>query len=589
MSAKNLKGKNSATPAVPVSISTAAETSAPISEPTPTAEPISTEAPSLENRDSLRRHFRHLLTLSDEGKQYINTVISQLKEPNADGEKRMIEVKTLTDPMAGEAVVVVDATTKASVLLLFTESYTTSAVPITDRAPSIKQSLVRGCQGHGEEAPKIVQMIVVDKAAGDYARADRMATHIYNIFSALDHRNDFNADIYKSLKFIPNTNVKAVRDFIDRRSPHAVQDRIDWGVLLEIESHSEATTGYLITAEPLHEAVMAVGGYTKFTIKQEPSGIKIQPICVISSIVSDIPVSGILNMAIPVAAGTAIMGNKWQLPYCTFGKDQPNLGYFFTEPDNKSLKFFTSMDELNGALMASFAPAIIAIDVPEGRAHLPELENLYQTSKSAQEPLVVGFPAVDETGKEKIEYRSFPVSVSSKFLLESAMRFFNTPGMKKDKKPSFNPIGANGAPMDPTPFAPFINYEGTVLLNGKLVDTRTCDYINLITLTKTTSLTTNTFLAQTTDPSYRAKNIQQLIGEDAVNLTYRGITVIIHPDFANALAELMSQAVRYYNQTSSQNNLPLYNLINGLGTQIGGNNTVYGGFNNTNNISNIYC
>lgn len=563
-------------PSLKVEVSTGVETKAaaaatPVVEET-TVVPESTDAPVLMNRDSFLRNFRQLCTLSDEGKTYIESISNMLKSADADGTKRNINVIDFIDPIAGEGRAVIDVTSNSAVLLLFTESYSPSNVPITDRAPAIAKKVGDGCEGHGQPKPTIIQMIIVDKA--DYSRADRMAAHIYNLFSAMDNKDKYNVDLYKKLRLIPNTSLRAVKDFIERRSPHAVQDRVDWGVVMEIETGMERTTGYLANDTPLRTPVLAIGGYTKFIIHQDPMGLKVYPICVISNITSDIPVSGILNFAIPIAAGNAIINNKWMAPYTTFGKDSPNLGYFFNDPETKSLKFFTTLEELQQNIVASFMPPVLGIDIPEGRAHIPELEKLYNTYGTQIEFLVKD-PVSGQMVK-KVD----TVSIADKFMLESADKFFG--GRFADFK-----ISSNGF-LKPTAAVPWTNYEGTVRLDKGMSDTRECDYLNLIAMTKTASPETNTFLVQSMQPDLRIKNISKLLGEDAVKTTYRCTTILLNSGFVSALANVLSSQVTYVNTMNLEMNIPLNNYISQTMTPVTGTNSIFGGYSYSNPVANIY-
>ncbi len=523
-----------------------------------------TAAPSL-SRDFFVGMFKQLCTLSDAGRQYIDTLVKLLKTES----KRSIDVFSINDSIAGECYAVIDVATNVYVLLMFTESYTTSNVPIADRAPAVHNTITSTKKGADGGRLKIIQSIVVDAETGDYARADRMAAHINNLFVAYDERVSPTAAIYTKMRLVPNTNLRSVKDYIDRRSPHAVQDRVDWGVVLEYESQSDVTKGYQTTDTPVRTPMMAVGGYTKFVVDYSSNPIKIYPICVISNVTSDIPVADILNIALPVAAGVAIRQLKWQTPYTQFGKDQPNLGYFFNDPESKSLKFYTSLDEVNASINSSFMPPMLAIDIPEGRAHLPQLEKLYDVDVMAgtySDP-----NNLDPTKDVKIAVNAPTRDI---FLNNISCSFY---------------AGVYKYFMPATMSSPFINYEGNVLLGGKRVDTRTCDYLNIVALTKTMNPATSSFLVQSPIHDARVKNIQQIVGEDAVKITYRSITVMINPVYVNRLADILSSIVNYVNPTNLDQSIPLINNINAvLQTPISGDNSVYGGYTYTNQIRNIY-
>lgn len=526
-----------------------------------------TAAPSV-SRDTFVGMFRQLCTLSDEGKQYIDTVTKLLKDD------RNIDVFSITDSIAGECYAIVDLTTNVYVLLMFMESYTPSNVPITDRAPAVNTKIVHSKKGRGGEDLKIIQSIIVDKDAGDYARADRMAAHIYNLFVAYDDTAlKPTAAIYTRMRMIPNTNVNAVKDYINRHSPHAVQDRIDWGVVLEYESMGEKVGGYQTTDAPIRTPMLAIGGYTKFVVDYNVSPVKIYPICVISNITSDIPTADILNIAIPVAAGVAISQGKWQAPYSIFGKDLPNLGYFFTDAENKQLKFYTTIEEVNNAIATSFMPAMLAIDIPEGRAHLPQLEKLYD-HRGVQKIYSNPQALIDPTKPDTI---NLMVPTSDAFLNDLSMSFYN------------DPTSGYKYYMPTVMSTPFINYEGRVLSGKDLIDTRACDYLSIMAMTKNVNEDTNSFLVQSQKSDARIEKIAKLIGETNVKITYRSTTVMLHPVYVNKLAEILSLLVNYANPANLNQSVPLINSINAmLNTPINGDNSIYGGYTYNNQIRNIY-
>jgi len=566
----------SSKPGLNVSVSTQPEAKTTVNVvPETTVAAGSTDAPVLETRESFLSRFRQLCTLSDEGKKYADTIVNYLQQADASGNKLVVKSISFDDPISGEGRAIIDVGTKSTVLLLFTESYTESSkVPITDRAPSIAKRLTGICEGNGIGTPNIVQMIIVSPE--DYSRVERMANHVYNLFSAMANKGAYNVSLYKQLRLIPNNNVEDVKAFINKRSPHAVQDRVDWGVVMEIETGIDRAPGYINAETPLRTPVLAIGGYTKFIMHQDPMGLKIYPICLITNITSDIPVSGILNFAIPIAAGNAIVNGGWMQPYSTFRKDGPNLGSFFLDPKTGKPLMFTSAEQQQQSVIASFMPPVLGIDIPEGRAHIPELEHLYNTYGKN-----MVYTEKDAYGNDV--KKSITFTVADEFLLKSADTFFG--GKFNEFK-----ISANGL-LKPTAAVPWTNYEGSVKFpnNTEAIDTRKYDYLNLVPSLATVDEDAKALLLQYTDPALRMNLIKKRIDANASKITYRCTTVLFDSKFVSVLAGVLSTQVSYINAPSMGNmSIPLNTYISQQMSPITGTNSFFGGYSYPNQMANIY-
>jgi hypothetical protein len=559
-----------------VTVATDAETNAatnPVVAESVVTPEATTAAPSLENREMFLRNFRQLCTLSDDGKKYADSILEYLQRPDSTNTKRVVKSVSFNDPIAGEGRAFIDVATSTCVLLLFTESYNdTSNVPITDRAPAIRNRIANGEIAEGEGKLKLIQMIIVDPV--DYNRADRMATHIFNLFSAIENKGKYNVNLYKQLRLIPNFDVNAVKNFINRRSPHTVQDRVDWGVVMEIETGMERSPGYMIAEQPLRTPVLAIGGYTKFIMTQDTMGQKVYPICIISNITSDIPVSGILNFAIPIAASNAIVNGAWMGAYSTFKKGKANLGNFFLDQNKKPIDF-TSAEQQQQSIISSFCQPVLGIDIPEGRAHIPELERLYNTHSES-----ITYYVKDPITNQTVE-KTENVTVADKFLLDSADKFFGG---------KFNEFKINGNGfVKPTAAIPWINYEGSFMASGNLTDTREYDYLNLVANLKMIDEKVIRLLGQSTDPSDRIRNLKDRVDENTCKITYRCTTILFNSTFVTVLANILSTQVAYISAPAMGSmSVPLNTYISQTMTPITGANAIFGGYSYHNPTANIY-
>lgn len=538
-----------------VKIETSDETvnTAPVIPPAPPAPPVMPPPPPIQEtanvesaatRKDVIGFFHQISSLSPEGTKYIEDIVNTIDSIKM--HPRKVDVMPGTDSIAGEYRVLIDKSTGNAILLLFTESYNPCLVPLIDRVPAIQTS----------NKLNLVQSIVVDKEAGDYTRADRMGAHIYNTFVAYDPSIKINASVYRDMKISANTNVNAVKAYIDRKSPHVIQDRVDWGVLLEFDDTSRNFQGYQYTQDYLRTPMLAVGGYTRFIKTNIDNVAKFYPVLVITNITAEVPVLAALNIALPIVANHIASMNLWKKPYSTFAKDQPNLGYLFQDVQNKTLKFFSSPEEMNIEMTPHVLPAGIMLDIPEGRAHLPKLELLYDVRKT------------------NIGTETNPVWVSNNQLTmcDCTAEYYGltTPGL------GFNYNVINTEYI-------FTNYEGNMLFEGKRLDTRFGDYLNFVTATKTQTPVINSFLEQYAQSDYRMKAIASLLGEDSAKITYRSTGVFFNNGYINYLTQLLASVVKYVTPTSLDTPITLPSLIsqmtnvpltNGLMSQ-GYNNGIY--------------
>lgn len=499
------------------------------------------EAPSYANQftftDAASKFIRPV-SLSEAGKKYIDTLVEKFAAlPAASG----LRIKVETIPNLVEIRAIIDEVTHTYVILYFNESYTGNGMePVVNMSPEV----VKTMEGIDATA-KLIQTIVV--TADDYGRVEKMAAHIINCFTAVKVGNSIDARVFHQMALSPDTDIRAVRDFIDRRSPHEIQDRVDWGVLLRREVRQSPTAGYTAEHQIAREPVLAIGGYTKFLrVNNHITGDKIYPICVITNITSDIPCQNILALALPVAASAAISHELWKRPFTTIGKDKPNLGRLVRDVAKNELKFFNTVNEMQEEVARSFFYPQLALDIPEGRAHIVGLENYYQNNQLfdiAAKNFFGKGEVLAQDGKTKLLVDVWPS------------------GLK--------PVSAE-----------YINYEGSVIFEGRKEDTRTCDYLNLVTSLKSTNLQVEQFLQQYPNTDIRLKNIAAILGTDTIYPTYRAYTVVFESPFINQLANYLQSVIKYTGEVNINTEMNIAAILEAQGQNgmIQGNNSIYGSF-----------
>ena len=495
--------------------------------PVPPAEPTFTFTDAVSE-------FTRPVALSDTGKKYIDTLEAKFNELAAAGG---MKVSMFVVPDLGEIRVFFSEATKMFILLYFNESYTANGViPVVDKNADVN-NVVKAMKG---DDVQLLQSIVVTQ--DDYGRVEKMYAHIKNCFAAVTTNERIDAGVFQRMNVTPNTDIRAVKDFIDRRSPHEVQNRIEWGVLLEKEVRQQQATGYMTSKEPIRQPIIAIAGYTRFVRHTTyQTGERIFPICVITDIVSDIPCQNILNVALPVAASFVIMQEGWKRPYSTLAKDKPNLGRLLKDTTKNELRFFNSLEEMHMETAKCFNPACLAIDIPEGKAHIPGLECLFH------DPARFNSSAVNFFGKFK----------------DANGNWFDV------FTPTCNPV-----------ISTCINYEGSVVFEGKKEDTRNVDYLSLVNTMKTVNPQIERFLTQMAARDVRLNDIVAILGSDTIDPTYRCHTVIFNGKFVNDLAACLSNVIRYIGNVTVCNEINIAGFIDqaGVGAQIAGSNAISGGY-----------
>ena len=527
---KTIKSTANAAPALNVQITTGSSTinNGPIPQPTAANTFGFTDAAS---------KFIRPVSLSEAGKKYIDTLVEKFAAlPAAVG----LRIKVKTVPNLVEIRAIIDEVTSTYVILYFNESYTGNGMePVVNMTPEV----VKIMEGIDPNV-KLIQTIVV--TADDYDRVEQMAAHLINCFTAKKLGDQINANVFRAMSLSPDTDLRAVKNFIDRRSPHGTPDRIDWGVLLRREVRQNPIDGYTMEHQIVREPVLAIGGYTKFLrISNSLNGDKIFPICVITNITSDIPCQNILALALPVAASAAISHEMWKRPFKTIAKDKPNLGHLVRDLSKNVLKYFNTEQEMQEEIARSFYYPQLALDIPEGRAHIVGLENYYQNNQ-----------LFDLT----------------------ARNFFGTATVKDANGKDVTVEVWPSCPK--TVSAAYINFEGSVIFEGRKEDTRTCDYLNFVNSMKSTNLQVEQFLQQYPNTDVRLKNIAAILGTDTVSPTYRAYTVLLDSPFINQLAYYLQNVIRYAGEVNVNCEMNIAALLEaqGVNGMIQGNNAIYGNY-----------
>ena len=434
---------------------------------------------------------------------------------------------------------------KMAIPLIFNETYfgNQNLIPPTEYVPDVVKAF-KEMEGYGNY--HIAQYDIVDAASGDYERPDLWGAHCHNVFMALDDAYALTSTQFREMRLSASTDLKQTLNWIGTINPHGIAERADWGVLISRFRHGVSMVGYNPKKDIDAEPILGFTGYTRF-ISANFNGIKKYiPICVITNITSEIPSVNILNLVLPIAAGTVINQRVWERPYCKFTKGSPNLGMLRLTADMKNVDFFNNIEQMHaemGSIMID--PPLLAIDCAEGRARIPGLEKM----------LIFGSDAC-KTSLEKFYGTSiFPFGI-----------FDNNNSILHVIR----------------------NYEGTYKTNGQVVDTRNGDFINMLTDTKDPNRVRSSLQVFPVENRH-LQDIASVYGDETVTPLYRVSTIIFNNELINNIAKTMSNIVNYTSEGPMDQSIDISQIIQSLGSvAITGNNSFFGGYSSFNTPANIY-
>ena len=272
-----------------------------------------------------------------------------------------------------ESRIYTDASCQRGIAIIFDETYhPTDYVPAVRYVNELCDTFRNLTGGH------LMESIVITPE--DYPRVEKMAAWLQNaITSAVDTRiSNMTVDTLTKTPFFIQTDMTAVRSFIDRFSPHAVPTRDDVGALICVQKDRTDTNGNL---QRDIVPILAFTGYTEFvTTAGNPYGmtgtVQFVPIVTITDVVSQIMAKNFIGMVLPIAADYLIRQNAWLRPYSQFTKDKPNIGRLIPDPANGNQPWFaTDMNARNEFLQRYIAAPQLAVDIADGRARIPGIDN----------------------------------------------------------------------------------------------------------------------------------------------------------------------------------------------------------------------
>lgn len=389
---------------------------------------------------------------------------------------------------------------KHGIALVFQDSYqNTQNVPVAAFYEEM-------CQKARTQISDIVidECIVVRK--GMYNRAEKMGSFIKNCINSIinPELGNVTAAYFTNQKFVASRDINAVRAFIDSRSPHDVPARDDIGVILYAVREKPNQSGFGGRPEEERIPVLAITGYTEFFVAPNVSmngimnmqlgGIKYAAVTTLTDIVSDLKSGAMAATGIAIALDAFIRQGAWLDQFNHYSKNEPNIGRLINGEDGRPWLAANQQqrNEFIQNYLVSSVP-FLAIDVQNGRARIPALEDLV---------------------------RNQPNFVAAMQRFTNAGRNYDAPTLQQ-----------------------FRYFSGTVTVtNQEVVDSRCIDYLRLAASIPQTD-TLSAFLQQSMDPRQSLENIKKQYPQSTESL-YVTHRVLLRPDFVTAVATDLAQSLR---------------------------------------------
>ena len=307
-------------------------------------------------------------------------------------------------------------------------------------------------------------------------------------------------------EFIIDFNVESARNFESSHSPHDVRPRADLGFTLALADRSRNNNNHRQNGYPgdMGNPPMPTIGVTAFIdvigpqLDPTTNTQKFYPVVRITSITSQIPLSGVVLLAMATAADYFISKMMWINPYSRFDKNSPNLGNLFPNPESKKaneLYSLTNRSDLMGFALQHFFKPTLCVDVQEGHARIPILAEFSNGAAGVQN------------------------------ILQAAQNFFGV------APPNTLAVSAYGSTT-------FEGHYGDT--QGRLLDTRNITYLDQVAKYGSLETATTAALLKYENPASRA----EVVSAQAPGFVsmYETMIIALDSQFMNWIAGAMQQA-----------------------------------------------
>ena len=213
----------------------------------------------------------------------------------------------------------------------------------------------------------------------DYSKVEAMGAHLINCFAAsssAEVRGLTIASLNKSqLEISPNPT--GYDDFTARVDPMGSMARADIKLLVSLNTPKKNTANMSMfeAVECDKTEIASIGAYVTFMSAPDANGqIKFVPEVHISSLVANMPFTGMLPLLISLATDYLIGNQGWKQPFANLGgQGQPNIGNLLVSETGAPWRCENTVARDALILQYCCAP-ILVLDITHGRARIPGIE-----------------------------------------------------------------------------------------------------------------------------------------------------------------------------------------------------------------------
>lgn len=214
-----------------------------------------------------------------------------------------------------------------------------------------------------------------------YSRGAVMAAHLINCFALLSNGNfTITLDSMRKYQLEISTNVSDYENFNRKFNPHGVIARDDIKITLAINTPKKTqdiAQNFFAQSEVDKTEICTIACYTNFLRGNTFSHDGIQkyiPEVHISEIVSAIPFQGVIPLALAIVSDFVVAGGHWKTQFTNLDALSPNIGNLFSNAADGAPIQLDNLAVVNQYLSSYFENPVLIMDVVEGRARIPGIE-----------------------------------------------------------------------------------------------------------------------------------------------------------------------------------------------------------------------
>lgn len=336
---------------------------------------IETKSEGLFDFSTILNTYGSNLTLDSNSDEYLAKLRKILEDPAY----ARISCKRLDEPGAFAFTTNEKNSKNAGIILIFMSAVTLNYNDIINRT-----KFIAAARDFKNKFPDYQLLHIMTVTENDYDKCMQMAAYISNTLQMKSGDSEIEKNLtisqLKKYRIVIDSDINNVKNFFKKHYPHKAIPRCDIGFIASIGNIKKNYNQFMGGMDSFDNLtpLFAVSGYTEFIEESIAPGtpIKFTPIIHVTGILSIIPSSKILSMAIPVAVELFISGGMWKAQYLNPVKGSINIGNLINDPKTNKPWVAKTQNEITGFFNTYMNPPFFAIDIAEGKARIPNIEKL---------------------------------------------------------------------------------------------------------------------------------------------------------------------------------------------------------------------